>query len=238
MSPHTFNDRSSVTQHGLHNVCPDFLWLTAITASVALDVCGAATTLMNGDHVDKKWSPSKMWVPHHPTTPCQKLFSLSCELLQAGMQVFLQCIASSRRASVLTTFATVEKHLAVMVRRQSLLDKLAAGTTLVVDRYAYSGIAYSSAKGKDTMSLEVRDLRDIEHGQNVRKALVLTHHTLWADPSLCQPRLCQSNMGKQGTEKADVMHMQALDSGLRASKRIQASPWPHIWYFSTSTLLS
>ncbi|KAF5842354.1 thymidylate kinase-domain-containing protein [Dunaliella salina] len=39
-------------------------------------------------------------------------------------------------------------------KRQTLLDKLAAGTTLVVDRYAYSGIAYSSAKGKDTMSLE------------------------------------------------------------------------------------
>jgi len=39
--------------------------------------------------------------------------------------------------------------------RQTLLDKLAAGITLVVDRYAYSGIAYSSAKEKDTMGFEV-----------------------------------------------------------------------------------
>ncbi|KAL6751258.1 P-loop containing nucleoside triphosphate hydrolase protein [Haematococcus lacustris] len=32
-------------------------------------------------------------------------------------------------------------------RRQEMLSKLRAGTTLVVDRYAYSGVAYSAAKG-------------------------------------------------------------------------------------------
>lgn len=31
--------------------------------------------------------------------------------------------------------------------RTAILDALAAGTTLVIDRYSYSGIAYTSAKG-------------------------------------------------------------------------------------------
>ena len=33
-----------------------------------------------------------------------------------------------------------------MQHRQALLDALAAGTTLVVDRYAYSGVAFTAAK--------------------------------------------------------------------------------------------
>jgi len=32
-------------------------------------------------------------------------------------------------------------------RREELLRKLRAGTTLVVDRYAYSGVAFTAAKG-------------------------------------------------------------------------------------------
>jgi hypothetical protein len=38
------------------------------------------------------------------------------------------------------------------VRRQ-LLDALAAGTTLVVDRYAYSGVAFTAAKGVPALDL-------------------------------------------------------------------------------------
>ena len=38
------------------------------------------------------------------------------------------------------------------VRRQ-LLDILAAGTTLVVDRYAYSGAAFTAAKGVPALDL-------------------------------------------------------------------------------------
>lgn len=34
-----------------------------------------------------------------------------------------------------------------------MLDKLAGGTTLVCDRYAFSGIVYSWAKQRDTMDL-------------------------------------------------------------------------------------
>lgn len=36
-----------------------------------------------------------------------------------------------------------------------MLEKLSQGVTLVVDRYVYSGIAYSAAKEVDTMTLEV-----------------------------------------------------------------------------------
>lgn len=38
--------------------------------------------------------------------------------------------------------------------RQQLLAALACGTTLVVDRYAYSGVAYSAAKGAQGMDLD------------------------------------------------------------------------------------
>lgn len=37
--------------------------------------------------------------------------------------------------------------------RRQLLDELAAGTTLVVDRYAYSGAAFTAAKGVPTLDL-------------------------------------------------------------------------------------
>jgi thymidylate kinase len=36
---------------------------------------------------------------------------------------------------------------ALVWRREELLRKLQAGTTLIVDRYAYSGVAFTAAKG-------------------------------------------------------------------------------------------
>eukprot|EP00887_Chlorella_sp_A99_P004742 scaffold4.g4742.t1 len=38
-------------------------------------------------------------------------------------------------------------------KRDALLQKLAAGTTLVVDRYAYSGVAFTAAKGVSGLDL-------------------------------------------------------------------------------------
>lgn len=38
--------------------------------------------------------------------------------------------------------------------REALISALLAGTTLVVDRYAYSGVAYSAAKGVPGMDVE------------------------------------------------------------------------------------
>jgi dTMP kinase len=40
------------------------------------------------------------------------------------------------------------------VCRSALLKALASGTTVVVDRYAYSGVAYSAAKDIPGMDLE------------------------------------------------------------------------------------
>ena len=39
-------------------------------------------------------------------------------------------------------------------KREALLAKLAAGTTLVVDRYAFSGVAFTAAKGRPGMDIE------------------------------------------------------------------------------------
>eukprot|EP01025_Chloroclados_australasicus_P069752 TRINITY_DN988_c0_g1_i2.p1 TRINITY_DN988_c0_g1~~TRINITY_DN988_c0_g1_i2.p1 ORF type:complete len:340 (+),score=37.74 TRINITY_DN988_c0_g1_i2:78-1097(+) len=39
-------------------------------------------------------------------------------------------------------------------KRQQMLKKLRQGTTLILDRYAYSGVAFSSAKRKEGLSLE------------------------------------------------------------------------------------
>ena len=41
----------------------------------------------------------------------------------------------------------------VLQCRQRLLSTLAAGTTLVVDRYAFSGVAFTAAKGIPTLDL-------------------------------------------------------------------------------------
>lgn len=38
-------------------------------------------------------------------------------------------------------------------RRQRLIDTLSAGTTLVVDRYAFSGAAFTAAKGVPALDL-------------------------------------------------------------------------------------
>lgn len=38
--------------------------------------------------------------------------------------------------------------------------KLKAGTTLIVDRYSYSGVAFSSAKGLDTGWCKVKSLHN------------------------------------------------------------------------------
>lgn len=38
-----------------------------------------------------------------------------------------------------------------------MLQTLASGVTIIMDRYSFSGAAYSAAKGKSTMSLQVKD---------------------------------------------------------------------------------
>jgi thymidylate kinase len=46
------------------------------------------------------------------------------------------------------------QHPRTRARRKQLLAALLSGTTLVVDRYAYSGVAYSAAKGRRDMGLD------------------------------------------------------------------------------------
>lgn len=41
-----------------------------------------------------------------------------------------------------------------MISRPSIIDSLNAGTTVICDRYAFSGIAFSAAKNKPGMSYE------------------------------------------------------------------------------------
>lgn len=56
--------------------------------------------------------------------------------------------AAAAAAAVITLSVFVVWHLHhSRPASRLLLDKLLAGTTLVVDRYAYSGVAYSAAKG-------------------------------------------------------------------------------------------
>lgn len=38
-------------------------------------------------------------------------------------------------------------HLIDLVHRPRIKDKLSNGITLIVDRYSYSGVAFSTAKG-------------------------------------------------------------------------------------------
>lgn len=48
--------------------------------------------------------------------------------------------------------------------------KLKSGTTLIVDRYSYSGVAFSSAKGLDIDWCKVKDSRGIP-----RRSSILVH---------------------------------------------------------------
>ncbi|MCP9261616.1 hypothetical protein DINM_004962 [Dirofilaria immitis] len=58
-----------------------------------------------------------------------------------------------------------EAHLVFAANRQALMPlmmkKLLQGTHLVVDRYAYSGIAYTLAKGADNITIEWAKLADM-----------------------------------------------------------------------------
>ncbi|VDN94288.1 unnamed protein product [Brugia pahangi] len=58
-----------------------------------------------------------------------------------------------------------EAHLVFAANRQALMPlmmkKLLKGTHLVVDRYAYSGIAYTLAKGADNITMEWAKLADM-----------------------------------------------------------------------------
>ena len=60
------------------------------------------------------------------------------------------------RDSVIPTAASILENLSLLINpamanrlayREELLRKLHEGTTLVVDRYAYSGVAFTAAKG-------------------------------------------------------------------------------------------
>uniref|UniRef100_A0A915Q5R9 Thymidylate kinase n=1 Tax=Setaria digitata TaxID=48799 RepID=A0A915Q5R9_9BILA len=57
-----------------------------------------------------------------------------------------------------------EAHLVFAANRQALMpimrEKLFKGTNLVVDRYAYSGIAYTLAKGAENLTMEWAKLAD------------------------------------------------------------------------------
>ncbi|MFH4976722.1 hypothetical protein AB6A40_003431 [Gnathostoma spinigerum] len=58
-----------------------------------------------------------------------------------------------------------EAHLVFAANRQGVVEKmrekLLSGTTLIVDRYLYSGIAYSMAKGTLNQSMEWAKLHDV-----------------------------------------------------------------------------
>uniref|UniRef100_A0A183D4B5 Thymidylate_kin domain-containing protein n=1 Tax=Gongylonema pulchrum TaxID=637853 RepID=A0A183D4B5_9BILA len=57
-----------------------------------------------------------------------------------------------------------EAHLVFAANRQGLMstmkEKLRSGTHLIVDRYAYSGIAYTLAKGDDSITMNWAKLAD------------------------------------------------------------------------------
>lgn len=63
--------------------------------------------------------------------------------------------------------------MAGVSHRQKLVDTLAAGTTLVVDRYAFSGAAFTAAKGVPALDLPWCKVGQISAGRMLRTACCL-----------------------------------------------------------------
>ena len=65
-----------------------------------------------------------------------------------------RCVSSMAAPAVSQSELTVSRPACALWARTRLLEALQSGTTLVVDRYAYSGVAFTSAKRVQGLDLE------------------------------------------------------------------------------------
>ncbi len=85
--------------------------------------------------------------------------------------------------------------------RQHIIDQLNAGVTLICDRYAFSGVAYSAAKVFQAFLISFQGL-DFEWCKNSDRGLIQPDLTLYIDvsPETIQQR---GNFGDERYEKAE-----------------------------------
>jgi hypothetical protein len=63
--------------------------------------------------------------------------------------------------------------------RQQMLTQLLSGTTLVVDRYAFSGVAYSAAKGNPRMDVAVSTIRGYVQSRLQKLQVIADASRVW-----------------------------------------------------------